>query len=222
MFSIQIRNIADDFLDAFHRVSNGFFLCGIHDLFHTFCQFFLQIGSVELTCCHRVFRGFYHLMDHILRFCCLWNADLHHSFFLTELFVFFLLRRGQRLIQPFQVQRFLHILTIAKPEDQLVTSLHTFVTHLSLSVQNRQLIRPFFCVLMFFQIFQDRNVDRKWFLFQTANLISQHITHIVLRGNLKKFVVIFLCFINLFRLNGNFCQLADNISADWRMVIGLQ
>ena len=215
MFSIQIWNIADNLLDALHRVSNGFFLCGIHDLLHTFCQFFLQIGSIELACCHCVFRGFHHLMDHILRFCCLWNVDLHHSFFLSELFVFFLLRRGQRLIQPFQIQRFLHILAIAKPEDQLITGLHTFITHLSLSIQNSQLVCPFFCVLMLLQIFQDRNTDRKRFLFQTADLIGQHITHIVLRGNLKKLVVILLCFINLFRLNGNFCQLTDNISADW-------
>ena len=230
MLAIQIWDITDNLFDIFHRIGNGFFFCSIHDLTHAFRQFFLQLGSIEFTCrysCLRCFFGcalrcLYHLFDDIFPLCTLWQTDLHHAFFLTELLVFILLCRSQRLIQALQIQCFLHVFTIAEPKDQFIAGFHTLVPQLCLSVQNCQLISPFFCIFMFFEFFQDRNTVCQWLIFQTADLISQHITHIIFRCNLKEFVVIFLCLIHMFCLNGYLCQLAHDISANRRMIICLQ
>ena len=68
-----------------------------------------------------------------------------------------LLFGGQRLVQHLQLHGLYHIFPLSKPQDQLIALFDTFGRQSHSVIQIRQLIGPFFPIILGFQFLQDGN-----------------------------------------------------------------
>ena len=155
---LQIWNLLYHAVDIVQRVRHCGLLCRIDNLLHSLGNLFLKIHGIKALRVHVHLWDRHRLMSILTRALHFLNIDMRIAVLcLTERAILLFLRLSQRLIKHLELQRPLHIRTVAKPEYQLVTGIDTLVAHPRLVIEISQFICPFFRILLLPQLFQNRN-----------------------------------------------------------------
>ena len=221
LLELQIWDVVtNDFLDIVNGIVDGRLLCCIDDLLHALCDLLLEIDGIKTLRRNRYLRNLdriVYIFPGTLHLIC---TDGRDAFLCqTELAVLLLLCPGKRLVEHLKLQRALHIRSVAKPENQLITCLHALLTLVRLMIKVRKLECPFLGILFLFEFFE--NVDqlgniRAAFL---LNLVAQYIPQIVMRCDLHKLLIILLRSIEVLHLDCDLCQTVDDHTPDRGTVI---
>ena len=179
-------------------------LCGflpsiLHQFLHTRSQLLLQIDGIVFSNIH----GF-HLDVHLL--------SVRSVFLLQSLFGTLLLQLlrdlqslsahhigiellllgwRKRLMKRLQLHGLHHILSFSEPEDQFITFLHTFGRKSHPMVQIRQLIGPFFPIILLLKLLQNGDPFLQSHVLRFIDLILKNISPAVVGRDLHKILIVF-------------------------------
>ena len=108
----------------------------------------------------------------------LFPGRLRHSLRggIKPMVVLFLLGRGQRLVQHFQLHGPGDIFPLTKPEDQLIALLYTAGRLTGSVIQKSKLVRPFFSVVSVFQLLEYRNTLLETYPLRLIQFVLQNIS----------------------------------------------
>ena len=84
-----------------------------------------------------------------------------------------------------------NVLSLSKPENQLVTFLNTLGRKSHPMIQIRQLIGPFFPIVLFLKLLQNGNPLFQSYVLCLIELILKNISAAVIGGNLHEILIIF-------------------------------
>ena len=171
----------------------------LHQLLHARGELFLQIDGIVFSYIHgfhldvhflslrsRLFPGalFRRILLQLLRH--LQPLSAHHVG--VKLL---LLGRRKRLMKRLELHGLHHIFPFSKPENQLVTFLYALGRKPHPMIQIRQLIGPFFPIILLFEFLKNSNPFLKPHILRLIELILKDISSGVVRRDLHKILVIF-------------------------------
>ena len=145
--------------------------------------------------------------DDIRHFLCLIGK------FFISLVVFLLLRRCKLLVLHLQFHSFVYILSLAEPENEIITFLQTLRCHARFLVQFCQFVRPLFNIFGLLILLERFDLLLNGRSLRPQNLISQNILIRIFGGYLYEIIIIINRLIYIPSLEGKRTESADDLAA---------